>query len=143
MCILPLLPVAENSVRGTVKITYGAFSVASVSWWPADILSASAPSALHYGREVSSILLDPSLSPNPLDSLSSPCLAATEQELVLPFLSAVQSGDLQPFCSVILPVRNCSGSKGAGPSLFWVGELKLQDGFTAICYIILRKANSN
>lgn len=30
--------VAENSVRGLVKITYIAFPVVSVSWWPAEIL---------------------------------------------------------------------------------------------------------
>lgn len=57
MCILLLLLVAENSVRGIVKITYIAFSVVSVSWWPAGNLSHM-PSVLCYGREASSIFCD-------------------------------------------------------------------------------------
>lgn len=39
MCNLFLLLVAENSMRRTVKIACIAFSVASVSRWPAGILS--------------------------------------------------------------------------------------------------------
>lgn len=56
-CILLLLLVAENSVRGIVKITYIAFSVVSVSWWPAGNLPHM-PSVLCYGREASSTFFD-------------------------------------------------------------------------------------
>lgn len=140
MCILFLLPVAENSVRGIVKITYGAFSVVSVSRWPAGILPASILSVPCYEREIGNMFLDPSVWPNALAWAASliPVLQAFSSNLFF-HCSQQCSLEVSKWC-VFLPACNCNGRKGAGPSLFWGGKLKLQDGFTAICYIMLHKA---
>lgn len=48
--MLFLLLVAENSVRGIVKITFIAFSVVSVSWW-SDGIRSPMPSVLCYEKQ--------------------------------------------------------------------------------------------
>lgn len=102
--------------------------------------SCSILSVLCYEREIDNIFLDPSVWPNTLAWAASliPVLQAFSSNL---FFHSSQQCSLEiSKRSVFLPACSCSGSKGAGPSLFWVGKLKLQDSFTAICYIMLLKA---